>query len=387
MWRYIGLGLAALAIIVTGFSLVSVDTGDAVGANAVLAAGDIDLEGFTRATDPNYPWEFPEDHGPHPDFLTEWWYYTGNLATEDGRRFGFQFTIFRRAILPNVTTVSNDSEWRTNQIYLAHFTMSDLENQVFFHDERLLRGAAGLAGATTDPEYRVWLEDWEVRALNADATRLSMRAATDDVSIDFTLEQGKPPVFQGVNGLSAKSGIPGNASYYYSIPRLLTDGTITIGDEVFEVSGNTWMDQEFSTSGLGAEAQGWDWFGLIFDDNTEIMVGQIRLDDGGRETAFGGLYVYEDASTVYLPSDSFTITPTAFWTSDYSNAEYPVAWEVEVNIPDGETLRFTATALAEDQELHTTPTYWEGAVRIEGDKTGYGYAELTGYVDRMAGFF
>ncbi len=387
MWRYIGLGLAALAIIIFGFSLADVNSGGEVGAGALLAANEIDLDGFPRATDPDYDWQFPEDHGPHPDFLTEWWYYTGNLTTDDGRRFGFQFTIFRRAILPDIATASDESEWRTNQIYLAHFTVSDLANETFYHDERLLRGAAGLAGATTDPDYRVWLEDWEVRALNEDATQLQMQAVTDEVAIDFTLEQGKPPVLQGTNGLSQKSGDAGNASYYYSIPRLLTDGTITIGDETFTVSGDTWMDHEFSTSALAGNAQGWDWFGLIFDDNTEMMIGRIRLTDGGEEPAFGGLYVREDASTVYLPAESFTIIPTDFWTSAYSDVEYPVAWDIEVNIPDGETLTFSATALTEDQELHTTPTYWEGAVRIDGDKSGYGYAELTGYVDRMAGFF
>ncbi len=390
MWRIFGLGVAALLIVVVGFNLVDIGAGESVEANAVLGTTNIDMDGFTRATRTDYDWQFPQDHGPHRDFLTEWWYYTGNLATDDGRRFGYQFTVFRRAILPTPPIPGDASEWRTNQVYLAHFTVSDIADNAFYHDERLSRGAAGLAGATTDPVYRVWLEDWEVRAINPQATQLRMTAATEGAAIDLTLEQAKPPVLQGTNGLSPKSDDPGNASYYYSIPRLLTEGTITIGGQTYTVSGNTWMDQEFSTSALGGSAQGWDWFGLIFDDGTEMMIGQIRLTDSGRETAFGGLYIREDASTVYLPSASLTITPTATYRSSYTNTEYPVAWELTV---DADTLgrdtplTITATALMQDQELQTNPTYWEGAVEIGGDKTGYGYAELTGYAGAMRGFF
>lgn len=388
MWRYITLAAIVIVVVVVGFSLADLNTSDEVEASAILAAADIDLSGFERATSTEYDWQFPRDHGPHPDFLTEWWYYTGNLADADGRRFGYQFTVFRRAILPEEQ--ENDSEWRTRQVYLAHFTVSDIESNAFYHDIRFGRGSAGLAGAQSDPTYRVWIEDWEVQALNDEATRLQMAAANDDISIDFTLEHGKSPVLQGTNGLSPKSDEPGNASYYYTIPRLLTEGTLTIQGESYSVSGNTWMDQEFSTSALGEGAEGWDWFGLIFDDNREMMIGQIRQIDGGKDPMFGGLFVYEDNSTVYLPSDSFTITHTDTWTSPHTGATYPSGWEIEVSadvLGYDEPLQLTLTPLMRDQEVLGTPSYWEGAVEISGDTNGYGYAELTGYVDVMDGFF
>jgi predicted secreted hydrolase len=387
MWRFLGLGLTALVIIIFGFSMVEVSSGTDVEASALLAAADVDYDGFARALSTEREWEFPRDHGPHPDYLTEWWYYTGNLEGEDGRRFGYQFTVFRRAIVPSEPEL--DSEWRTRQLYLAHFTVSDIEGGNFYHDARYSRGAAGLAGAEVDPTYRVWLEDWQVLALNDDATQLSMTAANDDIAIDFTLEHAKPPVLQGINGLSAKSSEEGNNSYYYTIPRMTTTGELTIEGETFTVTGNTWMDQEFSTSALPEGSQGWDWFGLIFEDNTEMMVGRIRMTEG-ENPDFGGLFVFEDASTVYLPADSFEITATDTWTSDFSGATYPVAWEIRVDgeiLGQDEPLVIEVTALMPDQELHTSPTYWEGAVRIEGDKQGYGYAELTGYVEEMDGFF
>lgn len=385
MWRLIGLTVAALAVVILGFSLIEVSSGGEIGGSAVLIDPNIDTAGFARADRP-YDWDFPRDFGAHPDFQTEWWYYTGNLATDDGRRFGYQFTIFRRAIQP--TANDTESEWRTRQLYLAHFTVSDIANQRFYHDEIFSRGGAGLAGAETEPRVRVWLEDWQVMALDDEATRLQLTAQSDDMAVDLVLERVKPPALQGENGLSAKSDDAGNASYYYSLSRLLTEGTITIGGESFAVSGRTWMDHEFSTSALGGEAVGWDWFGLIFDDNTEMMVGQIRLADGGREPAFGGLFIHEDGSTQYLPSTAFDIEATDTWTSPHSGATYPSGWIIRVDLGEADPFEITLTPLQRDQELVTDiSTYWEGAVEIGGDATGYGYAELTGYVDAMTGRF
>jgi len=391
MWRYIGLAVAALAIIGLGFSLVDIDSGEEVSASAVLAGSTVDRENFAQATDADRDWQFPQDHGAHPEYQTEWWYYTGNLADEEGRRFGYQFTIFRRAILPQseVAQPIAESEWRTNQIYLAHFTVTDIADETFLHDSRLARGSAGIAGVTVDDRYRAWLEDWEVIATDDEHTTFHMTADAGEYAVDFTLEQAKPLVLQGQNGLSPKGSTPGNASYYVTMPRLLTEGELTIGDETYTVSGTTWMDHEFSTSALAPGAQGWDWFGLIFDDNTEMMVGRIRLQDGGTESAFGGTYVFEDGSSVYLPASAFTITPTQTWTSPETGATYPVAWEITVDAEplDRDTpLVLQAEALVENQELVTTPIYWEGAVRITGDVSGYGYAELTGYVETMDGF-
>jgi predicted secreted hydrolase len=377
------LGIVA-AVVVFGFSLISVSGGTDVSSSVVLTSLDSDISGYARADQPR-EWQFPQDFGAHPDFQTEWWYYTGNLAAEDGRRFGYQFTIFRRAIAPSESDTG--SEWRTNQLYMAHFAVSDVGGNRFTHDERFSRAGAGLAGAETDPNYRVWLGNWQVIGLNEDDTLTQITAETGGVAVDFTLEQSKPPALQGVDGLSAKSAEVGNASYYYSLTRLLTDGTITIDGEVFNVSGTSWMDHEFGTSALGSGALGWDWFGLQLDDNRELMVGQIRQVDGGKDPYFGGLLVNPDGTTEYLPADAITIETTGTWESAHTGAVYPNGWNISVDVGDA-PLRLTVTPQIADQELAGNGiSYWEGTVRIEGDATGYGYAELTGYAESMMGRF
>lgn len=384
MLKFAALGLLALAAVAFGISLI--DTGgDSVTASAVLSGGAADTAGYARADAPR-AWRFPADYGPHTDFQTEWWYYTGSLAAEDGRRFGFQFTVFRRAIAPE--QAASASEWRTNQVYMAHFTVSDIAGQRFYYDERYSRGAAGLAGAQAAP-YRVWLADWQAAALDDDARLTAISASADGFAVDLRLEQTAPPALQGQGGLSPKSAEAGNASYYYSLPRLLTSGTITVGGATFAVTGTTWQDHEFSTSALGADARGWDWFGLQFDDGRALMVGQIRLADGGRELAFGGLLVAADGSTRYLAADDFSIAATDTWASPHTGAVYPSGWTITVAGAgaDGGPLRFAVTPLLRDQELHGGIAYWEGAVQLSGGVTGYGYAELTGYAGSMAGRF
>ncbi|MCL4246514.1 MAG: carotenoid 1,2-hydratase [Anaerolineae bacterium] len=384
MWRYIVLAAVVVSIILFGVSLIDASSSDEVRASTILMSS-ADTSGFARAFDAR-DWQFPRDFGPHPDYQTEWWYYTGNVATEDDRRFGFQFTIFRRGIAPG--EAADGSEWRTDQLYMAHFTVSDVADDQFFHEERFSRGSAGLAGATVDPAYRVWLENWEVRALDADATQTQITADTDVYGINLILDQVKPAALQGDSGLSQKSDAPGNASYYYSLSRLATQGQIRIGDRTFSVTGYTWKDHEFGTSALGADALGWDWFGLQLDDDRELMVGQIRLVDGERDPYFGGLLVNPDGTTEYLDAESFTIESTDTWTSPHTGAVYPSGWTIRVNPSGSAPFSLMLTPQILDQELHGGGiAYWEGSVRISGDLTGYGYAELTGYVDAMTGRF
>lgn len=388
MLKWIAIAAVALAIVIGGLSLVNTTTGDSVTASTVLTVTGGGIEGYTRALQP-LDWQFPRDYGTHPDYQTEWWYYTGNLQAEDGRRFGYQFTVFRRAIAPGGS--AGDSEWRADQAYSSHFALTDVQGNRFYHEERFSRGAADLAGAQGEP-YRVWLEDWQTIALDpqAEGTRITAQMSDESggAAVDFTLSMTKPPALQGDRGLSAKSAEPGNASHYYSLTRLTTEGTITLSGETFAVTGATWKDHEFSTSALGAGALGWDWFGLQFDDNRELMIGQIRQMDGGRDPYFGGVLVEPDGSTVYLPSDSFVIENTATWTSPHTGATYPAGWRVTVTPPGGEAFTFTATPLLADQELHGGGiAYWEGAVSLSGGVTGYGYAELTGYADALTGRF
>mgnify|MGYP005843921515 CR=1 FL=1 len=384
MWRIGILGAVVVIVTLFGFSLAGANGSGDLRARSVLEAPNLPIEGFARAIEP-FEWQFPRDFGAHPEFQTEWWYYTGNLTAETGERFGFQFTVFRRAITPEKP--ESTSEWRDNQMYLAHFTVSDISGGRFFHDQRFTRGGAELAGAVGEPRYRVWLEDWQVLAQDDEARLTRLTAETADFALDLTLEQVKPPALQGKGGLSPKSDEEGNASYYYTLSRLLTNGTLRVMDKTYNVSGVSWKDHEFSTSALGTNAQGWDWFSLIFDDGREMMVGQIRLTDGGKETAFGGLLVQPDGTTVYLPAETFTIRATDTWQSPHTGAVYPSGWEISIRSPEV-TLNLMVTPLMQDQELYDANiAYWEGAISISGDVTGVGYAELTGYVDTMQGRF
>jgi predicted secreted hydrolase len=382
MVKVIALLIVVIVVAVTGFSLIE-PTGGQVTTSAVVAAPSTDLTGYARAIEPR-AWSFPRDYGAHRAFQTEWWYYTGNVSDETGRRFGYQFTIFRRAITPE--EYPTDSEWRTNQVYLAHFTLSDIDSQAFYHDQRLSRGSADLAGALPheampDAPYRVYIEDWEIAADDSASERFTIHATSADFAIALTLDALKPPALHGLNGLSAKSNIEGNASYYYSHSRLATTGTLTVKGQSFSVNGLTWKDHEFSTSALGTTALGWDWFGLHFDDGRDMMIGQIRLLDGSKEPAFGGLLIEADGTTRYLKSDEFTITAMNTWVSPHNGATYPAGWNITI---PSENLVFTATPLQPDQELYDTdPSYWEGAVQLGGDVTGFGYAELTGYTTPM----
>ena len=280
------------------------------------------------------------------------------------------------------------SEWRTNQLYMVHFAVSDVAGNQFFHDERFSRSGAGLAGAEIEPQYRVWLGNWQVIGTNADDTQTHITAVMDQAAVDLTLEQSQPPALQGDHGLSAKSAAPGNASYYYSLTDLKTSGTITIGGKAYPISGASWMDHEFGTSALGADAKGWDWFGLQLDDGRQLMLGQIRQTDGGKDPYFGGLLVNADGTTQFLPSNSFTIDSTGTWTSPHTKAVYPAGWNVSVNVGSSDPLKLTITPQIADQELNGNGiAYWEGTVKISGDATGYGYTELTGYASSMMGRF
>ncbi|MCK6577435.1 MAG: carotenoid 1,2-hydratase [Anaerolineae bacterium] len=384
MIRILFAGALILTLVILGFSLIG-------GANAPAPAGAVllntagDPAGYARAVEP-WDWQFPVDFGAHPEFQTEWWYYTGNLATEEGRRFGFQFTIFRRSITPAVE--ATESEWRTNQVYMAHFAVSDIADQRFFHESRLVRGAADLAGAVLTPNYRVWLEDWGISGLNPEATLTQIQARGGEFALNLTLEQTKPPALHGDDGLSAKSDQVGNASYYYSLTRLLTRGEVRIGEQTYSVTGAAWKDHEFGTSALGEDALGWDWFGLQFDDGRELMVGQIRLLDGGKDPYFGGLLINADGSTRVLPADAIVIDAQGSWTSPHTGATYPAGWTMQIDVGTAAPLVLEVTPLMADQELHDGGiAYWEGAVQIAGSATGYGYAELTGYADSLNGRF
>ncbi len=337
---------------------------------------------FARADGP-VVFEFPKDHGPHPDFQTEWWYYTGNLQAEDGRRFGYQLTFFRRALSAPEVRSERESPWGADQVYLAHFALSDVDGRQFFAEERFERGAAGLAGAEGEPSFAVWLQDWRVEQTGEDTYRLA--AVQDGVSIALELVDRKGPVLQGEAGYSQKGPEAGNASYYISQTRLESGGTIRVNGEDVAVRGWSWMDHEFSTSALSAGQVGWDWFSIQLDNDREMMVYTLRRADGSIDPYSKGTLIFEDGDTRVLSAEDFSIEATEQWQSPRSGAVYPAGWVIRV---PGEDLELTVRPLMPDQEWRGSFIYWEGAVVVDGRwgqaaVSGFGYGELTGYGQSM----
>lgn len=353
-----------------------------------------DTAGFARAEGPQ-PLTFPRDHGPHEAFQTEWWYYTGNLTAATGELFGYQLTFFRRSVAPSAAAPptgapEQTSAWRTDQVYMAHFAITDVAGRRHHSFERFNRGAVGLAGAQGEP-FRVWLEDWEAAGPTAGQARLHA-AVTEgelDLRLDLTLRDLKGPILQGDRGYSRKGPEPGNASYYYSLPRIETTGTVTVDGQTRSVAGLSWMDHEFSTSALGPELAGWDWFSLQLGDGSEVMLYALRRVDGGRDPFSSGTLIAANGATRTLAADEFEIIATGEWRSPRTGGRYPAGWILTLPRAD---LRLTVTPLLADQEMRTTLPYWEGAVAVTGTAgrqsvAGRGYVELTGYARSLQGQF
>jgi len=341
--------------------------------------------GFQRA-EAGQALEFPEDFGPHPDFQTEWWYYTGNLVTESGRRFGYQLTFFRRALVPQQAKVERLSSWAADQVYMAHFALSDISGGEHYSAERFSRGSIGLAGAAVEP-YEVWLEDWRVHEQAPGVYALS--AKQDGYVLDLILRDEKGPVFHGDLGYSQKGSDPRNASFYYSQTRLASSGEIKLMDETYVVAGLSWKDHEYSTSALTTGQVGWDWFSIQLDDGFDLMVFQIRRADGSIDPYSSGTFVAPDGKTHPLGVNDFEIRVNETWRSPDTGAVYPAEWTILV--PDYE-LELLVVPLIADQELHVSYIYWEGAVGVQGQREGNpvagdGYVELTGYAESMEGEF
>ena len=374
----------------------------------------------------------PADHGPHFDYQTEWWYYTGNVAAADGRRFGFQLTFFRRGLSPGPPPEGPGLS--SNQVYFAHFAITDVAAGRHTAAERFSRGAGGLAGASGEP-FAVWLEDWRassrgegsgaapparVRASEWRSARRSVerrrqhgaagraRRGVRSLSLDLELRATKPLVAHGDRGLSPKSDEPGNASYYVGYTRMAARGRIgsadtaagPSGERAVDVTGEAWFDHEWSTSALGSGAVGWDWFSLQLDDGRELLHFQIRREDGGIEPVSGGTLVERDGRTRRLSRDDVRIEVLRRWTSPDTGATYPSRWRLAV---PSEGLDLAVEPWLEAQEMRTSFVYWEGAVRVsdaaapdsdagrrrpDGPRvTGHGYVELTGYARSLQGVF
>lgn len=339
-----------------------------------------------RTAVPGYRFVFPRDHASHPRYRTEWWYYTGHLRTPSGRQFGFELTFFRSG-LRDLAREENPSAWTADDLYFAHFALSDLKARKFFYWQRMNRTVLGRAGSRTD-RYRVWVGDWSAQ-LQGGAHVL--RATAPGGGIRLTLRPRKGPVLNGEGGLSRKGAGPGRTSYYYSLTRLEAGGTLRVGRDVFPVTGQAWMDHEFGSDQLGPDQAGWDWFGLQLDDGTELMIYRIRRRDGKIDPFSSGTRVLADGTYRHLPRSAFTVTPTGHWRSPHSGAVYPSGWTLSL---PREGMELHVEPDFPDQELDTTKTtgviYWEGSVRVSGVRRGKpvrgrGYVELTGYAGGLEG--
>jgi len=370
----VAVGVAALAV-----ALFALWPSGRPRIEATVAVREVladDRAGFARALTPR-PFSFPSDHGPHPDFRTEWWYYTGNLKTAAGRHFGFQLTFFRIALVPGA--VVRASAWATRQFYFAHFAVTDTAAGRFHAFSRTSREALELAGASASP-YRVWIEDWSVEG---DGSSARLRAADGDVALDLSVSAAKPVVAQGDRGLSRKGPEPGNASFYFSLTRMPARGVVRLGRETLEVSGEAWMDREWSTSALAPGVEGWDWFALQLDDGRELMFYLLRRRDGAIDPFSAGTLVAADGTTRALEAGHVRVETLAHWTSPRSGVRYPARWRLSV---PSASLRLELAPRQADQELIVGTRYWEGAVAVAGSAAGrplagQGYVELVGYAE------
>jgi predicted secreted hydrolase len=324
---------------------------------------------------------FPRDHGPHPEFREEWWYLTGNLDGATGERFGFELTFFRVALAPAVSAPAA-SAWRTPQMYMAHFAVTDVPARHFAFAQKLERGALGLAGARGEP-LEVWLDDWSLTAAADGSWRLCARQA--GYQLELTLASTTPPMLNGTAGLSRKSDAPVDASYYYSLPRLRAHGRLLRDGRPLEVQGLAWFDREWGSGGLARVQAGWDWYALQLADGSALMFYALREHGGGRDPHSAGTFRDADGTTRALASDEVEIAVTDSWRNARGD-RYPASWRITV---PALTLALSVHPVLPDQELKTSPDYWEGAVDVAGTRAaralaGRGYVELVGYAERAS---
>jgi len=322
------------------------------------------------------PMRFPADHGAHPAFRTEWWYLTGWLKTPDRQDLGFQVTFFRSR--PGVDQ-RNPSAFAPKQILFAHAALSDPAVGHLLHDQRIARAGFGLAGAST-ADTDLTLQDWTLK--RGPDGRYRTHVAGRDFALDLTLSPTQAVLLQGDAGYSRKGPRPEQASYYYSVPHLAVTGAILRRGKRIPVSGEAWMDREWSSSLLDPSAVGWDWVGLNLDDGSALTAFQVR-DAAGQALWAGGSFRGRDGRTQPLGRDAVTFTTERRWRSGRTGADYPVQRGLAVKLADG-VRRWRVIPLFDDQELDSRlaggPVYWEGAVRTAG---GRGYLELTGYLSPL----
>lgn len=334
--------------------------------------------------------EFPRDHGPHPGYRTEWWYYTGNVRDADGNPFGFQLTFFRSRIVPESTARSwpkPASAWRTQQIYLAHAAVTDVKRKRHLQAESIARGVLGIAGTrSTINGTTVFLKSWSAEITS---TVHILKAETNEFSIQLSLIPAKPVVAHGDGGYSRKGSAADRASCYYSIPRFAASGSLVLNEQSIAVQGSSWMDHEYSSAPLEEGIAGWDWFSLQFSNNTELMVYFIRKEDGSYHPVSSGTFIESSGEIQHLTRNDLDLEILDYWRSPVSGGNYPARWRLRVMPLEMDLI---LSPRVPDQEMRTPKstgvTYWEGSISVNGTRgkrsvRGIGFVELTGYVKAL----
>jgi predicted secreted hydrolase len=339
---------------------------------------------------PGWQYIFQRDHAVHSDFKTEWWYFTGNLAAPNGRRFGYQLTFFRQGIRSPSKRVDTTSRFIVGDLHFAHFAISDADGRRFQFFQKTSRGSfaeAGFGPIRRDGSADLaWIDDWSLKQSADSQWKISARA--QGVSLDLDLEAAKPWVIHGKEGISQKAEGEGRASHYYSGTRLRSRGRIMLDKEAWEVSGASWFDHEWGSNQLTPEQIGWNWFSIHFGDGTELMLYQMRLRGDEIDPNSSGTFVAADGLSQHLPRDDYSLKPIRWWKSRATSGRYPIAWEISVPKLG---LKAEVKTPIEQQELVLMPiAYWEGMIEVEAQRNGQrllgeGYMELTGYAGELVG--
>ena len=362
------------------------------------APGGGSSSGKFKRAEGSREWRFPRDHGQHPAYRLEWWYYTGIVNTKAGRRFGYQVTFFRQGLRTRRPTDPKASAWTVGSLYLAHAAVSDLKARRFHRADRVGRDSLGLSGAARD-RHTVWLGAWRADALAGDPHGARLAITAKPFALRLTLRAEKGPVLHGAGGLDKKGPAPGQASWYYSMPRLATEGTLTVQGKVHQVRGFTWMDHEFGTGQLPPGVAGWDWLALRLDDGSDLMLYRLRRKDGGLAPASAGSLIDPEGKRREIriadraDGKGFTasMTPGGYWRSPASGGRYPLSWRIAIPAMG---LELEVGAAFPAQEQLAAPgmpfAYWEGVVRARGSRAGRpvrgeGYLEMTGYAGPLGG--
>lgn len=324
-------------------------------------------EGFTQV-EPGYRITLPEDHGAHPDYRIEWWYVTANLTDEQGKSWGAQWTLFRQALAAQ-TSEQAEAGWQSEQVWLGHAALTHADGHL--HADRLARGGVGQAGVRLEP-FEAWIDHWAIRGqANQRLSPLQVSASGEGFSYQLQLAAQQPMVLQGEDGYSRKSDSD-QASWYMSQPFYQVQGQIQWQGQTHQVSGQGWLDREWSSQPLAANQQGWDWFSLHLDDGNKLMLFRLRSADDSHY--YSGTWISADGSATPLGPEQISMQPLN--RVSVAQRSLPTRWRLQV---PSQQLDITTQALNDQAWMGTAIPYWEGPVRFSGSHQGQGYLEMTGY--------